>query len=176
MFLWAPCSSVDIFIADLPLGSRFFCFCLLKKSIHAACGSLWIRPYSKSFRPPGMTFLKPQCRCQQVDWNTPFALSRSKGIHMLSICHHRASNCLCCSTFCFLLFSHSDSLADCGSMCWMSRGWGMESSSSLPLPHFIQASGIHCVAARLLDSVVASRLGRGGRRKVAAGYLHMVGV
>lgn len=122
MFLWAPCSSVDIFIADLPLGSRFFCFCLLKKSIHAACGSLWIRPYSKSFRPPGMTFLKPQCRCQQVDWNTPFALSRSKGIHMLSICHHRASNCLCCSTFCFLLFSHSDSLADCGSMCWMSRG------------------------------------------------------
>lgn len=48
-------------------------------------------------------------------------------------------------------------------------GWGMENSSSLPLPHFLQASGIHWVGVRLLDSVVASWLGRRGEMKGCSG-------
>lgn len=48
-------------------------------------------------------------------------------------------------------------------------GWGRESSSALPLPHFLQASGIHWVGVRLLYSAAASWLGRRGETKGCSG-------
>lgn len=114
----------------------------------------------------------------QRDKNTPtrsnaIRLSQSKGVHMLSMCYHRASNCLCCSTFSCLPGFLTLRLAG---WLWLhvlnvSGIWGRESSSALSLPHFLQASGIHWVGVRLLDSAVASWLGRRGDTKGCSGIV-----
>lgn len=54
------------------------------------------------------------------------------------------------------------------------EGW--RTAALCRCPTFFPASGIHWVGVRLLDSAVASWLGRRGRQKVAAGYLRLVGV
>lgn len=135
-----------------------------------------MRPYSKDFRPRGMSFWRLDSAASKWIETLHSSFWGLKG----SICYpyvitehptvfvapHSASR-----------VAHTPTRWLIGAPCVECLGgWGMENSSSLPLAHFFQASGIHWVGVQLLDGVVASWLGRRGRQKVAAGHLRVVGV